>query len=278
MAVNKNFVVKNGIEVSTDLIHATSSTNKVGIGTTTPGYLLDVTGTLAAKDVLVSGSTILTQDLQVGTSGSIFYVSDSSNAVGVGITTPEYLLDVRSSVSTGQTALYVYGDMRVTGDINIDDLILDDIRATDLHVSGLSTFVGVVTTTGDLYVGGDLYVKDDVTYDEVNGRNLSISGIATIASLGVSAASTTKDLLVTGVTTVGIVTGATYYGDGSNLTGISTSFTGSIGIQSGGTVIGTGITMLNITGGSSTAWATSNVATIKLPDAGVSIGMVIALS
>ena len=78
MAVNKNFVVKNGIEVSTDLIHATSSTNKVGIGSTIPGYLLDVSGTLGATDVLVSGATTLTQDLQVGTSGSIFYVSDSS--------------------------------------------------------------------------------------------------------------------------------------------------------------------------------------------------------
>jgi hypothetical protein len=268
MAVNKNFVVKNGIEVATDLILANADTNKVGIGSTSPGYLLDVAGTLAAQDVLVSGSTILTQDLQVGTSGSIFYVSDSSNAVGVGTSSPEYLLDVRSSVSTGQTALYVYGDLRVTGDINVDDLILDDINATDLHVSGLSTFVGVVTTTGDLYVGGDLYVKDDVTYDEVNGRNLSISGIATIASLE-----------VTGVTTAGIVTGATYYGDGSNLTGVSTSFTGSIGIQSGGTVIGTGITMLNITGGGSTVAAASNVATIVLPENdGVSIGMVIALS
>ena len=32
MAVNKNFVVKNGLEVDTDLIFADASTNKVGIG------------------------------------------------------------------------------------------------------------------------------------------------------------------------------------------------------------------------------------------------------
>jgi len=36
--------------------------------------------------------------------------------------------------------------------------------------------------------------------------------------------------------------------------------------------------MVNITGGGSTAWSDTNVATIKLPTAGVSIGMVIALS
>ena len=62
------------------------------------------------------------------------------------------------------------------------------------------------------------------------------------------------------------------------MTGVSTSFTGSIGIQSGGTVIGTGITVLNIAGGGSTVATSSNVATIQLPPAGVSIGMVIALS
>ena len=36
MAVNKNFVVKNGIEVTTDLIFADSTLDKVGIGSTVP--------------------------------------------------------------------------------------------------------------------------------------------------------------------------------------------------------------------------------------------------
>jgi hypothetical protein len=34
MSINKNFVVKNGFEVSTDLILANADTRKVGIGTT----------------------------------------------------------------------------------------------------------------------------------------------------------------------------------------------------------------------------------------------------
>ena len=122
--------------------------------------------------------------------------------VGVGTSAPAYLLDVRSSVSTGQTALYVYGDMRLTGDLNLDDITIDDINATDLYVSGLSTFIGVSThtgqsffndvqvsgagtVTGDLSVGGNLDVTGDITYDEVSGRNLYISGLATIGTLGV---------------------------------------------------------------------------------------------
>ena len=34
MAINKNFVIKNGAEINTNLFVADSSTNKIGIGTT----------------------------------------------------------------------------------------------------------------------------------------------------------------------------------------------------------------------------------------------------
>ena len=39
MAINKNFVIKNGVQVSTDLIIGDADTNKVGIGTTVPGSM-----------------------------------------------------------------------------------------------------------------------------------------------------------------------------------------------------------------------------------------------
>ena len=45
MAVNKNFVVKNGLEVNTDLIIANADlTIRVGIATTNPEYTLHVNG------------------------------------------------------------------------------------------------------------------------------------------------------------------------------------------------------------------------------------------
>ena len=225
MAVNKNFVVKNGLEVNENLILANADDKRVGIGSTTPTQTLDVKGGIGATDLIVTGFTTLTKDLQVGTSGSIFYVDDTNQMVGVGTSAPAYLLDVRSSVSTGQTALYVYGDMRLTGDLNLDDITIDDINATDLYVSGLSTFIGVSThtgqsffndiqvsgagtVTGDLSVGGNLDVTGDITYDEVSGRNLYISGLATIGTLGVQTSltvsgtgATTTTLNVTGVST-----------------------------------------------------------------------------
>ncbi len=48
MAVNKNFVVKNGIEVADNLVFASSDLEKVGIGSTVP------TDTLMLEAVLLS--------------------------------------------------------------------------------------------------------------------------------------------------------------------------------------------------------------------------------
>ena len=42
--VNKNFVIKNGIEVADDLIFANSTLDKVGIGSTLPSTTLDIKG------------------------------------------------------------------------------------------------------------------------------------------------------------------------------------------------------------------------------------------
>jgi hypothetical protein len=59
MGVNKNFVVKNGLEVDTNLILANADTNRVGIGTSFPTHLLHVNGGIAATHVSVSGVTHL---------------------------------------------------------------------------------------------------------------------------------------------------------------------------------------------------------------------------
>ena len=53
---------------------------------------------------------------------------------------------------------------------------------TQLNVSGLSTFVGVATFTNDVYIGGDLYIRDDLRFDEFTARNANITGIATVSS------------------------------------------------------------------------------------------------
>jgi hypothetical protein len=50
-----------------------------------------------------------------------------------------------------------------------------------LHVSGISTFVGVSTFKNDVYIDGDLYVGDDLRFDEFTARNANVTGILSVA-------------------------------------------------------------------------------------------------
>jgi len=294
MAVNKNFVVKNGLEVATDVILANATSKNVGIGSTQPTFTLDVRGGIGATDLQVTGFTTVAKDLQVGTSGSIFYVSDTNNNVGVGTSVPNaaYTLDVRSPVSTGQTALYVYGDMRVTGDLNLDDITLDDasiqnLTVTDtLHVTGLTTFVGYTTFSDYVFVQDGL----NVTGAGITADTLNVLGVSTFVGF-----STFNDyvliqdgLNVAGVSSVGaaitmypssgIVSATSFYGDGSNLSGIATNLISSIGVSSEGTFVGTGATIVDFksSNGLNNVEISSGIATVTV-QTGASIGLVIAL-
>ena len=242
MAVNKNFVVKNGLEVNTDLIVADVDAQKVGIGTTISSYLLHVyqgTG-IGASSVYVTGISTVAQTFNVGLGGSVFTVLGNAEgtagigqSVGVGTGEPAYLLDVRSPVSTGQTALYVQGDMYVTGDINLDDITLDQLK-----VSGISTFIGfstfasginvlglgattttldvtgVSTFTGSIDANGDVDIDGHTELDDVQ-----VSGIATITNTTQSSNKDNGALVVEGG--VGIEKNL-FVGGGAEITGITT--------------------------------------------------------
>ena len=155
MAVNKNFVVKNGIEVNTNLIVADTDSNKVGIGTTVPEYTLHVfegTG-IGASMVYVTGISTSLEEFNVGVGGTTFTAISNAGAgiagsVGVGTDLPGYLLEVHAPVSTGQTALFVRGDMHVTGDINLDDITLNELKVTGISTFENSIFVGSGATVG----------------------------------------------------------------------------------------------------------------------------------
>ena len=285
MAVNKNFVVKNGLEVATDVILANASTKNVGIGSTQPTFNLDVKGGIGATDLQVTGFSTFTDDIQVGASGSVFYVSNSNNFVGVGTSVPAYTLEVRGPVSTGVTALYVRGDMRVTGDINLDDITLDDasidnLTVTDtLTVAGITTLAssgGITTAGGQVYINTDLNVGGASTFTGAADFNndVDIDGHTELDNLNVSGFSTF----------VGFSTFNDYVfiQDGLNVAGVitATSFTGlgQIGVGSEGTFIGTGVTMVDFksSNAGNTVDVTTGIATVTV-QTGASIGLVIAL-
>ena len=194
MAVDKNFVVRNGLEVATDLLFTDISTGNVGVGTTFPSTKLDVHGGIGATNISVSGFVTVTNDIQIGTSGSVFYVSNSNNNVGVGTSVPIYTLDIVTPVSTGQTGLYVKGDVLVTGALSVDaitvstattisSLSVDDglnvtgtgATSTTLNVTGVSTHTGFSTFADYVFIQDGL----NVTGTGATSTTLNVTGVST---------------------------------------------------------------------------------------------------
>ena len=209
MAVNKNFVVKNGLEVNTNLLLADADNSRVGVGTSVPSFTLHVFGGIGVTDVSVTGVTTLSSDLKVGSGGTGFVViTDSATGAGqsVGIRTdsPAYTLDVRGPVSTGATALYVQGDARITGDLFVDDITFDDATMQDLTVTDTLNVAGVTTLSSTLEVGSTVTATDKEIYTQFDITNNGSSAFQ-YASTGIGFTEATDN------PTISLVRGKKYH-------------------------------------------------------------------
>ena len=136
MAVNRNFVVKNGLQVNTSLLFVDSATNRIGIGSTVPSTVLDVVGGIAATDLKLTGISTISgaiygdggvAAIQVGTGISIAGITTLAGSGGI--------------TTTG-------GDFYVGGDLYVgDDVEFDSISGRELSISGLGTIGELQATT-----------------------------------------------------------------------------------------------------------------------------------
>ena len=226
MAVNKNFVVKNGIEVNEDLIFASSDLDKVGIGSTIPTTTLDVVGEgIFAQNARFSGITTSQSDLNVGVGATVLNVKETAY-IGLNTAAPIYPVHVlNANPSTGSTinpTFYVEGDAKIFpnatdpnvaaggGRLEVNSLIVgytngpsDSIiegRATspthvgfvstyNLYAAGISTFVGLSTFTNTIVTDNSIVI--------------GFSSLSNVSADGIGATSVTisKDLNVTGLST-----------------------------------------------------------------------------
>ena len=294
MAVNKNFVVKNGLEVGTDLILANTTNSRVGIGTSLPTDTLHVNGGIAGTDFVISGiATIPTLNSTTGTITNL-----SATTISMGST----------AIVNSARQLQNIASLDATTTATIESAIEAGPNTfANLNITGVSTFVGLatfgsgievqsgVTTVGNLNVTGILtsagVVDANGGVSISGGSGLEVTGAATVSTtLGVTGNTTLGGTLaVTGNATVGgsaliagintfnsdganilgVVTATAFHGDISNTTGVSTNFVASVGIQSGGTVVGAGITTLNFVGaGNSVLVNSSNGSIVDISIAG----------
>ena len=140
------------------------------IDTSTLNLILDSAGgTINIDDgITVSGFSTFTgissfnNDLNVGI--TTFFVDKSTGRIGIGTNVPTAALEIGKTAGTG--------------------------IGVSIFENGNAAFSGIVT------VGGNLNVTGDIVYDEVNGRNLNITGVATVADLGVTGLSTAENFRV----------------------------------------------------------------------------------
>ncbi|MDD4304570.1 MAG: hypothetical protein PHW42_04940, partial [Patescibacteria group bacterium] len=92
----------NGLAVDTDTLFVDSINNRVGIGTTTPRFALDVDGTINATNLYVNGSPYIGSQW-ITTSTGIYY---SSGSVGIGT----------NSLSSTY-AFDLFGNMQIAGNL-----------------------------------------------------------------------------------------------------------------------------------------------------------------
>ena len=199
MAINKNFVIKNGVEVNTNLLVGDSTLNKVGIATTVPGYTLHIgvgdgaRGGIGATDITVTG--IATIGVANSTSGALFVT---------GISTFDGLVDANGGVSARTAAVQdltsgrvvlagTGGELEDSANLTFDGSTLTvsgDLDPTNvsiastLEVTGVATFLsgtlvsGIGTFDSDIDAEGTVTVGTGITLQPHGGA--SFAGIVTV--------------------------------------------------------------------------------------------------
>jgi cytoskeletal protein CcmA (bactofilin family) len=113
MSINKNFVVKQGLEVTEDLIFADGNIDRVGIGTRDPQVKLDVAGDARINGSLFTGPTVVNSSLDVTGSGNF-----GGDLAVDGETELRSNLDVEGDVDIN-LGLDVGGDTAVGGNLDV---------------------------------------------------------------------------------------------------------------------------------------------------------------
>ena len=286
MAVNKNFVVKNGLEVDTNTLFVDSANNRVAIGTTVPTAALDVRGKILSDSQVESwvgkfvgivtagavGVTTLTYSVGTGSSTKLGRANAEELNVTAGFTTVQSMSATDIIVSVGSTfskdvnigaaatvgaALTVTGGAKIALDSRFEKALEvgEDLNVgaaatitgistftgaakfaansrfekslaigEDLNVGGATTVGGALTVTGNAYFNGNVDIGGDITFDEVNARNLNISGIATLGF------STAANAYVAGITTSSLL----HVGMGATMVKVQGTPATRVGINSVG--------------------------------------------
>ena len=205
----KNFVVKNGLVVNTDLIVANGDSNRVGINNSTPDASLTVTGTANVSGNVTIGQKITAIDAVVSnnfTVTNLLYVDVSTGRIAIKNTSPDSDLTLTGSAN-------VSGNLSVLGNL---------VVIGNTVSQGTQEFTGALTpSTNGIFLGN------------VNSRwNLSASNGNFSGNVLFS------DTVTTGNSTVNIVANSTTLKIGNTSVNVSINSTAFSGTSNNSTNFG----------------------------------------
>ena len=261
-------MAKNRINFSEDLI---LKNNQVGIGTSDPRGKLHIVGSKVILDgtnslQLPVGTSAQRDPVGSAVTGQIRYNTETSSFEGYGaggewgslggvkdVDGNTYILPEAFPNANDNTLYFINSgseSVRITGvgsvgigttnptqklDV-VGNLKVSGITSTQsLYVTGNSTFSGITTNLGDFYVGGDLYVQNNLVFNSFSANTFNVLGIATAGTfngniVGTSASFT--NLRVTGVSTLSTLTLSTLTSTNATLTNINSSGISTLGVTS----------------------------------------------
>ena len=223
MAVNKNFIVKNGIEVNNNLIYSDTELNSVGIGTTIVQHKFHVIGGIGATNTVISGISTV-GSLSIGSNEVISSARQLKNIASLDTTTQNTIEAATKGSPNEYDDLVITGVSTFKADVIAEDNLLVSGIATftgtpnlpGANVSGVSTFTGAIDANGgaDISGGSGLNVTGHSELDNVN-----VSGVSTFAGIGTFS----SHLYVAGnLNVVGDVVYDEVTGRNINITGLGT--------------------------------------------------------
>ena len=197
MAINKNFVIKNGIEVKTNLLVTDSDNTRVGINTASPDYTLHVNG---------------------GIGGTTAYLSGVSTFVG--------LTSFPGGINVGSGGIEIASSGDLTaGNINVTGII----TASTVNVSSGATFQGEVSVADKIIHLGD--VNTAIRFPSADTFTVETAG-----SERVRVTSTGLVGIQTGTVRYGLDVVGTAGIDSDLIVGGASTFTGAVDANGGATI------------------------------------------
>ncbi len=154
-----------GVDVTGKLTTDELETDKLTIGGQLETLNLKVTGVATIGNIEIAGAN----NNEIITIGGNLILDSST-----GVTQIQDIVNIEDTTQTNNVSS---GALTVDGGVGIDKNLYVGGHA---KIAGVTTFVGVGTFGSHLWVGGNLNVAGDFVFDELDGRNINVTGIGTI--------------------------------------------------------------------------------------------------